>query len=185
GEDGPLCYLASEYSDASPLTGWLRPEGFAAGVAATLTARLADALRHAPQPGAVHLRLKPGDVLLQTAATPPPHHPRGPLVPPITDCGLASLGAPARGEAGPSADVHALGGLLYEMLTGRPPQPTPVRPRRLRPEVPRELEVVCLRCLHADPRRRYPSAGDLGDALRRWLSRGPSGTGPGFPAAAP
>jgi eukaryotic-like serine/threonine-protein kinase len=179
GEDGPLCYLASEYSDGSPLTGWLRPEGFAVGVAATLTARLADALRHAHDRGVVHLRLKPGNVLLQTAATAPRNDPGDLLVPRLTDFGLAALGAPAPGEVGSSADVYALGGLLYEMLTGRPPQPTPVRPRRLRPEVPRELEAVCLRCLHADPRRRYPSAGELGDALRRWLSRGPDRNGPG------
>ncbi len=134
-----------------------------------------------------------------------------PLLPRLTDFGLAKsaagdpvqtqsgalLGTPtymapeqADGRlaaVGPATDVYALGVILYEVLTGRPPfwgestvaillqvrslEAPP--PSRIRPEVPRDLETICLKCLNKEPRKRYASAGALADDLDRFLTGAP------------
>jgi serine/threonine-protein kinase len=132
-------------------------------------------------------------------------------IPKITDFGLAKqlgedsshtrtgtiLGTPgymapeqAQGlsrAVGPLADVYALGAILYELLTGRPPfrAPTvletleqvrtqePVPPTRFQPRVPRDLETICLKCLQKDTARRYNSAGELAADLGRFVAGEP------------
>ncbi len=90
-------------------------------------------------------------------------------------------------RVGPASDVYSLGAILYHMLTGRPPflgetplevlqkvvDCQPIPPRSLNRSVPRQLEAICLKCLHKDPSQRYGSARELQQDLQRFLDGEP------------
>jgi WD40 repeat protein len=184
--------------------------------AAAVVSTLAEAVEHAHRRGVIHRDLKPGNIILQARGGSVASAGAGELgdyEPKVTDFGLAKLShhdagqgqtqsgaimgtaqymapeqASGRGrEAGPAADVYALGVILYELLTGRPPfggesdldtllqvqRDEPVPPSRLRPKVPRDLETVCLKCLEKGTHRRYPTAQALAEDLGHWLAGRP------------
>jgi WD40 repeat protein len=200
GQSGGQPYFSLEYVEGGSLAQKLAGSPWPARRAAELVLTLARAVHAAHERGIIHRDLKPANVLLTADGTPK-----------VTDFGLAKrlnasvdqthsgavLGTPshmapeqARGQArevGPRTDVYALGAILYECLTGRPPfvgetpldtmlqviHAEPVPPARLQPKVPRDLETVCLKCLEKDPARRYPNAEALADDLGRHLAGEP------------
>lgn len=195
-----LPYFALEFLDGGNLTdridGMPAPPRFAAEIAETL----ARAMKVAHDAGIIHRDLKPANILMTKDGQPK-----------ITDFGLAKklegdsnqtrsgsiMGTPAymppeqalglTKEIGPVSDQYALGAILYELLTGRPPfqganpldtlemvrKQEPIPPTRLQPKVPIDLETICLKALQKDPNKRYADCGKLADDLKNFMEGRP------------
>jgi hypothetical protein len=203
GEEGAITYIISAYCPGPSLARWLQERGQLVEpvFAAEMVARLAGAVQHAHDRGILHRDIKPSNVMIGSAADCQPR---------LTDFGLAKLectpdqtrsgvflGTPSymapeqaeagHGAVGPATDVYALGAVLYEMLTGRPPYQgasvlqtldevrtnEPVPPGQLHGGLPRDLETICLKCLQKQTRNRYDSARALAEDLRRFLNNEP------------
>jgi WD40 repeat protein/Flp pilus assembly protein TadD len=194
GEQAGLPYFSLEFCGAGTLAHKLAGTPLKPAEAVALIESLAKAMHVAHAKGVLHRDLKPANVLFAEDGTPK-----------ITDFGLAKkldeagktatgavMGTPSymapeqaggKGkEIGPACDIYALGAILYECLTGRPPfkaatsldtilqvvTEDPVPPRQLNTKIPRDLETLCLKCLQKDPRKRYASAAGFADDLARY-----------------
>jgi WD40 repeat protein len=199
GEHDGCPFLVLELVDGPNLDRRLEGTPLSATEAARLVGVLARAIQHAHERGVVHRDLKPSNVLIAPDGTPriadfglARLDGHAGLTPSEAVLGTPSYMAPEQaagkvGAAGPLADVYSLGAILYQCLTGRPPfrgdstletvrqvlTEDPVPPTRLQPGLPRDLETVCLKCLHKDPARRYPSAAELAADLERFLGHEP------------
>jgi WD40 repeat protein/tRNA A-37 threonylcarbamoyl transferase component Bud32 len=199
GMHAGLPYFSLEFVEGGSLDKKLNHQPRAAKQSAQIVETLARAVQAAHERGIIHRDLKPGNVLVGNG-----------WVLKITDFGLARkideavqtqsgnvMGTPsymapeqAAGQShaiGPAVDVYALGAILYELLTGRPPFKAattldtllqvmgsePLSPRQLEPKTPLDLETVCLKCLQKAPAKRYASAADLAEDLRRFQAGEP------------
>ncbi|HEX3599751.1 MAG TPA: bifunctional serine/threonine-protein kinase/formylglycine-generating enzyme family protein [Lacipirellulaceae bacterium] len=199
GRDGDTIYIVSDFVSGKTLDDWLVDRRITALDAATLCARIADALQHAHEQGVVHRDLKPANIMIDSVGE--PH---------ILDFGMARrevgevtvttdgqiLGTPeymspeqAQGEshtADRRSDIYALGVVLFQLFTGELPFRGNVRmvihqvihddppfPRTLNGTISKDLETVTLKCLEKEPERRYQAAKDLGEELRRYVAGKP------------
>jgi serine/threonine protein kinase/tetratricopeptide (TPR) repeat protein len=200
GTHDNLPYFSLEFVDGGSLAQKLGGKPQPPKEAARLLEAITRGVVCAHQRGIIHRDLKPANVLLTREG-----------IPKITDFGLAKrlegdssqtksgtlMGTPsymapeqAAGkirEVGPLSDQYALGAVLYETLTGRPPlvgttvaetlnlvqNQEPLPPSRLQPGVPRDLETICLKCLQKEPDKRYASTEALADDLAHFLAGEP------------
>ena len=194
GEQGGYPFYSLEYVGGGNLAEKLKDGPMPDAKAAQLVEKLARAVDAAHQRGIIHRDLKPANILLTTDGEPKitdfglAKRMGDDFDQTRTGAGLGtpSYMAPEQVEAakgvGPATDVYGLGAILYEALTGHPPfegpsavnimarllSEEPVSPRKINPAIHRDAEVICLKCLEKDPRRRYPSAAALGDDLRNF-----------------
>jgi predicted Ser/Thr protein kinase len=188
-------YFVMDYVDGRSLAALIARGPLTPSHALAILRPAAEAVHYAHRQGIVHLDLKPGNILIDAS---------GHVF--VTDFGLArdrnrpdtsADPSPVRGtpaymapeqvegrpdRVGEATDIHALGAILYEMVTGRPPygndaparilarirRGDPIPPHRLDGRIPRDLEVVCLKALAPRPDRRYASIGALLEDLRRY-----------------
>jgi tRNA A-37 threonylcarbamoyl transferase component Bud32 len=187
-------YFAMQYIEGCSLGQRARAKPLAPDEAARVVCAIAEAVHHLHCHDIVHRDLKPSNILLDTAGHPyvtdfglvkvlgSSHHTTtGAIV--GTPSYMSPEQAAGRRDLGPASDVYSLGAILYELLTGQPPfrednpldtlvqvlesEPTP--PRRIRPQIPAELELISMRCLEKAPADRFASARELAAALDAFL----------------
>lgn len=201
GQDEDLSFFSMQFVTGPTLEQVLKARGpMGSSESAQLLRKLAEAVDYAHRLNVLHLDLKPGNILLDGQDGRPFIADFG-LSRPLDHAlasdqtevsGTPSFMAPEQAQLhshrlSPATDIHGLGAIFYSALTGRPPylgssaedtvrqviERAPARLREINPEVPRDLEAICMKCLAKDPAERYPSAHELADDLMRFLDGRP------------
>ena len=200
GEHDGQHYFTMDYVAGRDLGALVKDGPLSAQVAARYVKIIAEAIHFAHQRGTLHRDLKPQNVLID-AADQPRITDFGLAKITKDDSALTQtgvvMGSPSYmppeqaagrvGDVGPASDVYSLGAMLYELLTGRPPfrgvtalatlhevmEAEPAAPRRLKADIPPDLETICLKCLEKSPSARYPTARALAEELGRFLKGEP------------
>jgi WD40 repeat protein/serine/threonine protein kinase len=189
-------YFSMDYVEGHSLAQLVRESPLPAARAAGYVKTIAEAIEFAHRQGTLHRDLKPSNILID--AFDQPRVTDFGLAKRIeADAQLTATGSlmgtpsymspeqagASGGKLGPASDVYSLGAVLYELVTGRSPflgetliatlnqvlNAEPVAPRLLNPNIPRDLETICLKCLQKEPQRRYPSSEALATELARFL----------------
>ncbi len=191
-----IYYYTMDYIQGKDLGRLMYGQSIELRRAVIIALKVARALNHAHKKGVIHRDLKPGNIIVDEQGEPI-----------VTDFGLAFdlerfgrkgpviAGTPLymapeqlsgdRALVGPASDIYALGVVLYEMITGRPPfegvefnellqaiskRETP-DPRQFRPDIDAEIAAICLKCLHKKPDDRHSSAAEVAERLASWLTQ--------------
>ena len=200
GLHGDQRYFSMKLIDGAGLDKRLKSAALKPRVAAQLVAEVAEAIHHAHQRGLLHRDLKPANILIDAEGH--PHvtdfglskrmEQESGLTMSGEIMGTPSYMAPEQAlgrnsQVTTASDVYGLGGILYAALTGRAPfegdsvletlhkvrVSGPEKPTTINKKIPRDLEVICLKCLEKDQNRRYASAQEVADDLHRWLNGEP------------
>ncbi|MAT15975.1 MAG: serine/threonine protein kinase [Planctomyces sp.] len=193
-------YFSMEYIEGESLHHLLQRGPLDPHKAAELLEKICRAVHHLHEHQILHRDLKPQNVLIDHAGC--PFLTDFGLAKVLEDdFDLTQTGAvlgtpgymspeqasPSTGNCCPASDVYSLGAILYHCLTGRAPfsgpnpfetlmavlESEPLLPRKLNPRIPRELELLCLKCLEKKPENRFQSAAELADELKRFLQGEP------------
>ncbi len=189
-------YFSMDFVAGNSLAELVRESPLPAARAARYVKTIAEAIEFAHRQGTLHRDLKPSNILIDAFDQPRVTdfglakriEADAQLTATGSLMGTPSYMSPEQagacgGKVGPASDVYSLGAVLYELVTGRPPflgetliatlnqvlNAEPVAPRLLNPNIPRDLETICLKCLQKEPQHRYPSSEELAKELARFL----------------
>lgn len=198
GREGNQLYIVSDFIEGLPLDAWRGEQQLEFRQTAELVHKIASAMQAAHGGGVIHRDLKPQNILIDSDDEPcivdfgmAKRHLEAELTSEGQTLGTPLYMSPEQASGGSKdvdrrSDVYAIGIILYELLTGTTPfkgstlevcqqhlESEPPSPRKINGQIPRDLETICLQCLEKEPDRRYQTAQELADELKRYLAGEP------------
>ena len=198
GREGNQLYIVSDFIEGLPLDAWRGEQQLEFRQTVELVHKIASAIQVAHDGGVIHRDLKPQNILIDSDDEPcivdfgmAKRHLEADLTSEGQTLGTPLYMSPEQASGGSKdvdrrSDVYAMGIILYELLTGTTPfkgstlevcrqhlESEPPSPRKINGQIPRDLETICLQCLEKEPDRRYQTAQELADELKRYLDGEP------------